>query len=51
MFAWPLRFDSATRPHTTTATKICCGPERVRLSTPNRTVAGSSPARSFCVLR
>jgi hypothetical protein len=26
---------------------ICCGPERVRLSTPNRTVAGSSPARSF----
>jgi hypothetical protein len=24
----------------------CCGPERCRLSTPNRQVAGSSPARS-----
>ena len=36
-----------TRPHPTTATYTsCCGPERFRLSTPNRQVAGSSPARS-----
>ena len=43
----PLRFDSASRPHPTTATYFtCCGPERFRLSTPNRQVAGSSPARS-----
>jgi hypothetical protein len=36
------------RLHTTTATYVytCCGPERFRLSTRNRQVAGSSPARS-----
>jgi hypothetical protein len=27
--------------------KNCCGPERFRLSTPNRQVAGSNPARSI----
>jgi hypothetical protein len=34
--------DRTPRPRRTN----CCGPERVRLSTPNRTVAGSTPARS-----
>ena len=48
-----LRFESASRPHPTTATKhtFCCGPKQVRLSTPDRQVAGSNPARSFSVLR
>src|SRR5262249_8022821 len=36
------RSDRTTRPRRTS----CCGPERFRLSTPNRQVAGSSPARS-----
>jgi hypothetical protein len=44
--AQALRFDSAPQSHPTTATSACCGPERFRLSTPNRQVAGSSPARS-----
>ena len=44
-----VRFDSAfpTAPHDRDIF-ICCGPERFRLSTPNRQVAGSSPARSTC---
>src|SRR6266853_1548583 len=48
-----LRFESASRPHPTTATKhrFCCGPKQVRLSTPNRQVAGSNPARSVTLLR
>ena len=36
------RSDRTPRPRRT----HCCGPERFRLSTPNRQVAGSSPARS-----
>jgi hypothetical protein len=36
------RPDRTSRPRRT----FCCGPERFRLSTPNRQVAGSSPARS-----
>ena len=47
----PLRFDSAIRPHTTTATSFSprCGPEwsGYRVERPiRREVAGSSPARS-----
>ena len=36
------RPDRSSRPRRTS----CCGPERFRLSTPNRQVAGSSPAQS-----
>jgi len=48
-----VRFDSAARSHTTTATKhsFCCGPKQVRLSPPTRQVAGSNPARSLTLLR
>ena len=38
---WQKRFDSATDCNRTTATTVCCGPERFRLS-----VAGSNPVRS-----
>jgi hypothetical protein len=35
------------RPHATTATPRCCGPATLPLSTPDRQVAGSNPARSI----
>jgi hypothetical protein len=41
-----VRVGSGLHPHDRDVYSSCCGPERFRLSTPNRQVAGSSPARS-----
>jgi hypothetical protein len=38
-----VRFDSASRPHATTATPFCCGPERIRFSTMDRTTPVRGP--------
>jgi len=48
----PSRFDAANpiAPHDRDV-HDCCGPDGLRLSTRIDEVAGSSPARSFIVLR